>query len=179
VISMDWIEFKPESPGPKMLFPMAWSLLPLIGGTILMLIRDGGILPSVLLASALAFSMIGVFIGANMLPGRLDMLHLLPSPFVAFIILMQPPPTIAIALALITWSWDYRNAALLSRSAGTVYRLNWDVAKPLPVLSGAEMFSSKWAARPLLALGDLKVRGIRIGGRTMIEATRKFNFEEE
>ena len=178
-MSMDWIDFKPESPGPKMLFPMAWSLLPLIGGTILMLVRNGGILPSVLLASALAFSMMAVFIGAQTLPGKLDMLHLLPSPFVAFIILMQPPPVAAIALAVLTWSWDYRNAALLSRSAGTVYRMDWDVAKPLPQLSGAKIFSRKWAARPLFALNDLKVRGIRVDGRTMIEATSKFSIEEE
>ncbi len=176
---MDWVEFKPESPGPKMLFPMAWSLLPLTGGVILMFIRNGGILPSVLLASALAFSMIGVFIGAHTLPGKLDMLHMLPSPFVGFIILMQPPPFVAIALAILVWSWDYRNAALLSRSAGMVYRMEWDVSKPLPQLTGAKLFSRKWAARPLITLDDLKVRGIRVGGIPMIESTKKFSIEEE
>ena len=92
---------------------------------------------------------------------------------------MQPPPVAAIALAVGTWSWDYRNAALLSRSAGTVYRMDWDVAKPLPQLPEAKIFSRKWVARPLFTLGDLKVRGIRAGGRTMIEATSKFSIEEE
>ena len=176
---MDWVEFKPESPGPKMLFPMAWSLLPLSSGVILMIMRNGGILPSVLLASGLAFSMVAVFIGAQTLPGRLDMLHMLPSPFAAFIILMQPPPFAAITLAVIVWCWDYRNASLLSRSAGTVYRMNWDVSEPLPVLPGAKMLSRKWAARPLIELDDLKVRGIRVGGQPVIEATRKFAIEEE
>ena len=47
---MQWEEFDAPGVGPKMLFPMAWSLLPLTVGLIL-LVRSDGLLPTVLLGS--------------------------------------------------------------------------------------------------------------------------------
>ena len=41
---MEWEEFDAPGVGPRMLFPMAWSLLPLTVGLIL-LVRSDGLLP--------------------------------------------------------------------------------------------------------------------------------------
>ena len=47
---MEWEEFDAPGVGPRMLFPMAWSLLPLTVGLIL-LVRSDGLWPTSFLAA--------------------------------------------------------------------------------------------------------------------------------
>ena len=83
---MDWEEVEAPGAGPKMLYPMAWSLLPLTVGLIL-LVRTDGLWPTSFLAAGIMLSLAAVWLGATMVPGRVDMLKLLISPFAAFSLL--------------------------------------------------------------------------------------------
>ena len=62
-MTMQWEEHDIDGPGPKMLFPMAWSLLPLVGG-FLLLIKDGeNLLATSFVAAGIMLSLIAVWIG--------------------------------------------------------------------------------------------------------------------
>jgi len=177
---MEWEEVSVSGPGPKMLFPMAWSILPLVIGLIL-LFQDGGLMASVFLAVGIMLSLVAVWIGADAMPGRVDMLVLLVSPFMAFILLFQPPAVIQALLAIIPWVINYRTAAYLSALSGTVYRCDWDPRVPLPDIAGATYMHHRWAARPLIRIGSNMVRGVRLGERILLEADAPitFTFSEE
>ncbi|MBT4982605.1 MAG: hypothetical protein HOM85_06035 [Euryarchaeota archaeon] len=177
---MEWEEVSIPGPGPKMLWPMAWSILPLAGG-LLLLLQDRGLLATGALALGVMLSLIAVWIGTNAMPGRVDMLVLLVSPFAAFILLFQPPAAIQALLALVPWVINYRTAASLSALSGTAYRRDWDPREPLPEITGATYMHRRWAARPLLRVGSNIVRGIRLDDRIMLEADAPitFTFSEE
>jgi hypothetical protein len=177
---MEWEEVSIPGPGPKMLWPMAWSILPLVGG-LLLLFQDRGLLASGALALGVMLSLVAVWIGTSAMPGRIDMLVLLVSPFAAFILLFQPPAVVQALLALIPWIINYRIAASLSALSGTAYRCDWDPRIPLPDISGANYMHRRWAARPLIRVGSNIVRGIRIDDRIMLEADSPitFTFSEE
>ena len=86
---MQWKEFDAPGVGPKMLFPMAWSLLPLSVGLIL-LIKTDGLWPTSFLAAGIMISLAAVWRGATKVPGRVDMIKLLISPFAAFSLFFLP-----------------------------------------------------------------------------------------
>ena len=177
---MEWQEAEVFEAGPKMLYMMAWSLLPLAFGIIL-LIRTDGLLPTAFLATGIMLSLWAVWIGANHLPGRVDMLVMLISPFAAFSLFFQPPEIVQALVSLIVWTINYRTAAFLSAIAVKAYRCNWDPEVPLPEVEGATYFHRKWVEKPLFRLGKNVVRGVRIGKRVMLEADAPitFNFSEE
>ncbi|MBA4694985.1 MAG: hypothetical protein H2066_03945 [Candidatus Poseidoniales archaeon] len=172
---MDWVEVETPGPGPKMLWPMAWSLLPLVGG-LLLLLRDGSLLATSFLAMGIMLSLIAVWIGTTNMPGRVDMLVLLVSPFGAFILFFQPPEIIQAIIALIIWTINYRTAAFLSALSGKSYRCKWDPRVPLPEVDGATYLHRKWAARPLFRIGSNVVRGIRVGSDIMLESDTPITF---
>ena len=178
---MDWEEVKVPGPGPKMLWPMAWSLLPLTGGLLLILLKGGGLLATFFLAFGLMLSLIAVWFGVNALPGRVDMLVLLVTPFGAFILFFQPPNIVQAILAIIVWTINYRTASFLSALSGKSYRCLWDPRIPLPEISGATYMHKKWAARPLFRIGNNIVRGVRVDNEIMLEADAPitFTFSEE
>ena len=176
---MQWQEHQTERPGPKMLMPMAWSLLPLAIGSILIIIRGSSIFAAGLLSLALLLSMASVAVGSALLPGRLDMLYILPSPFAAIVILMQLNEVLMVVLAISSWYWDYRNASFLSRSAGTVYLCEWDPNDQLVIPDDAVIKETRWAPRILYIHGDMTVRGIRFNGKSMLEADRNPLMESE
>ena len=122
-----------------------------------------------------------VWIGATSMPGRVDMLVLLISPFAAFSLFFQPPILIQAAIALIVWTINYRTAAFLSALSGKSYRCKWDPRVPLPDIDGATYMHKKWAARPLFRVGTNMVRGIRVNNEIMLEADAPitFTFSEE
>ncbi len=179
--SMDWEEVKVPGPGPKMLWPMAWSLLPLTGGLLLILLKGGGLLATFFLAFGLMLSLIAVWFGVNALPGRVDMLVLLVTPFGAFILFFQPPNIVQAILAIIVWTINYRTAATLSALSGKAYRCDWDPRRVLPEVEGATYIHRKWAARPLFRVGSNIVRGVRADDKIMLEADAPitFTFSEE
>ena len=160
---------------------MAWSLLPLTGGLLLILFKDGGLLATAFLALGLMLSLIAVWIGTTAVPGRVDMLVLLVSPFVAFSLFFQPPNVVQAFLAIITWTVNYRTASSLSALSGVAYRCEWDPRVPLPELKGATYLHRKWAARPLIRIGSNIVRGVRLDGKIMLESDSPitFTFSEE
>ena len=172
---MEWEEVSIPGPGPKMLWPMAWSILPLVGG-LLLLFQDRGLLATVFLALGIMLSLLAVWIGTDAMPGRIDMLTLLISPFMAFILLFQPPNIVQAFLAIIPWIVNYRTAATLSALSGTAYRCDWDPRLPLPDVDGATYMHRRWAARPLIRLGSNIVRGVRLDGRIMLEADAPITF---
>ena len=172
---MQWEEVEAAGAGPKMLYPMAWSLLPLTVGFIL-LIRTGGLLPSFFLAAGIMLSMVAVWLGANFVPGRIDMMKLLISPFAAFSLFFQPPELIQAVIALVVWIVNYRTAAFLSAISVKAFRLDWDPDERLPDIEGAIYFQKKWASRPLFRLGKNMVRGVRIDGQVMLEADAPITF---
>ena len=172
---MDWEEVEAPGAGPKMLYPMAWSLLPLTVGLIL-LVRTDGLWPTSFLAAGIMLSLAAVWLGATMVPGRVDMLKLLISPFAAFSLFFQPPEIIQAIIALIVWTINYRTAAFLSSISIKAYRLEWDPERPLPDIDGATYFYKKWAQKPLFRLGKNMVRGVRSNGKTVIEADEPINF---
>lgn len=177
---MEWIEVKMVGPGPKMLFPMAWSLLPLVAG-LLFLIQSGGLLATSLLALGIMISLLAVWRGANSVPGRVDMLVLLISPFSAFALFFQPPEIIQAIVAIVVWIINYRTASFLSTLSGKAYRCKWDPRVPLPEVKGATYMHKRWAARPLFRIGKNIVRGVRIDSEIMLEADAPitFTFSEE
>ncbi len=177
---MDWEEVKIPGPGPQMLWPMAWSLLPLVGG-MLLLLQGKGLLATGFLAFGVMLSLIAVWIGTSAMPGRIDMLTLLVSPFMAFALLFQPHEIIQVLLALIPWIINYRTASFLSALSGTAYRCEWDPKSPLPDVEGATYMHRKWAARPLFRIGTNIVRGVRTDSQIMLEADAPitFTFSEE
>jgi hypothetical protein len=173
---MEWEKVEGPKAGPKMLFPLAWSLLPLVAGLIF-LFTKGGVLPLGLLATGLMLSLFAVFIGAQLVPGRIDMLHLLVSPF-ASVILFFPMPEIVIALIGIgCWTLNYRLASKLSTLSGTAYRMDWDPQVLLPQIEGAKIFHRRWAARPLMRIDGIIIRGVREGKRILIEADEPIQFD--
>jgi len=110
------------------------------------------------------------------MPGRVDMLVLLVSPFGAFILFFQPPEIIQAIIALIIWTINYRTAAFLSALSGKSYRCKWDPRVPLPEVDGATYLHRKWAARPLFRIGSNVVRGIRVGSDIMLESDTPITF---
>lgn len=172
---MEWTEVDTVGPGPKMLFPMAWSLLPLVGG-LLLFIKSNSLLATSFLAAGIMLSLFAVWIGATSMPGRVDMLVLLISPFAAFSLFFQPPILIQAAIAIIVWTINYRTAAFLSALSGKSYRCKWDPRVPLPDINGATYMHKKWAARPLFRVGANMVRGIRVNNETMLEADAPITF---
>jgi len=177
---MEWVEVETMGPGPKMLFPMAWSLLPLVGG-MLLLFYSGGLLATAFLALGIMLSLFAVWIGATSVPGRVDMLVLLISPFSAFALFFQPPEIVQAIVATIVWIINYRTASFLSALSGKAYRCKWDPRVPLPDVPGATYMHRRWAARPLLRIGKNIVRGVRINSDIMLEADAPitFTFSEE
>lgn len=178
---MNWEEVSIPGPGPRMLWPMAWSLLPLTGGLLLILLKGGGLLATSFLALGLMLSLAAVWIGTTMVPGRVDMLVLLISPFVAFSLFFQPPNIIQALLSLIAWTINYRTASSLSALSGVAYRYEWDPRTPLPEVEGATYMHRKWAARPLIRIGSNIVRGVRLDNKIMLESDSPitFTFSEE
>ena len=175
-MTMRWEEHDIDGPGPKMLFPMAWSLLPLVGG-FLLLIKDGeNLLATSFVSAGIMLSLIAVWIGTTQMPGRVDMLVLMISPFSAFALFFQPPFIVQILVAMGAWTVNYRTAAMLSALAGKSYRLDWDVNKQIPHIESAKFFSRKWKPRPLFRLGTNVVRGVKIDGRTMLESDEPIQF---
>ena len=160
---------KLDGPGPKMLFPMAWSLLPLVGGCLL-IYQDRGLIVPAMLASGIMISLIAVWIGATISPGRVDFAVLLISPFVAFGLFFQPPEIVQVIAAISVWTINYRTAAILSAISGKAYRLECDPKKPLPKVESARYFHTKWAARPLIKIGKNIVRGVKEGDKIYIES---------
>jgi hypothetical protein len=152
---------------------MAWSLLPLIIGTFL-LYKEGGLLPIFLLAFAVMLSFTAVWMGASMVPGVIDMPVLLMSPVISFLMLFQPHPYVLTAMSLVAWAVNYRTAEKLSSYSGTRWRVEWDPKEPLPQIEGATMLNHRWAARPLMRIGDNLVIGVRDDKRIMIQALKPF-----
>jgi len=177
---MDWEEVKLPGVGPRMLFPMAWSLLPLVGGCLLIL-QDRGLIVPILLASGIMISLIAVWIGSSSVPGRVDFLKLLVSPFAAFCLFFQPPELIQVLLAVSVWTMNYRISSMLSSISSKAYRIDWDPSVQIPIIEGAKYFHTKWAARPLFRIGNNVVRGVRENDRVMLESDYPitFNFDEE
>ena len=176
--SMNWSEHELPRPGPAMLFPMAWSLLPLVIGVLWGLLKVHGILSSSLMALGLLLSMTSVAIGTQISPGRLDFIQIIPSPFVAIILLMQPPYLLAVVLSVICWIFDYRHAKQLSMGPFTVYRVEWSPQDALPSIPSAKYARRTWAASPLFSVGEVKVKGVRINGMTYLESTGIINLSE-
>jgi hypothetical protein len=174
---MEWHEVGAVQAGPKMLFPMAWSLLPLFGGSIL-LFTKGGLLPIIFLAAGVMLSFFAVFLGTQIVPGKIDMFVLLVSPFVSFIMFFRPPDIVVLIMALATWILNYKTASLLSRTSATRWRCEWDPRVPLPEVSGAVYFHRRWAARPLMRIKSNIVRGVRIDDRVMLESFEPFTFDD-
>ena len=172
---MDWHEVKLDGPGPKMLFPMAWSLLPLVGGCLL-IYQGRGLLVPAMLASGIMISLIAVWIGATISPGRVDFAILLISPFAAFGLFFQPPEIVQVIVAISVWTINYRTAAMLSAISGKAYRLEWDPKKPLPMIESARFFHTKWAARPLFRIGKNIVRGVKEGDKIYIESDEPLSY---
>lgn len=115
------------------------------------------------------------------MPGRVDMLVLLVSPFAAFSLFFQPPAFVQAIIALTVWTINYRTASFLSALSGKSYRCSWDPRIPLPEISGATYMHKKWAARPLFRIGNNIVRGVRVDNEIMLEADAPitFTFSEE
>ena len=67
---MEWEEFDAPGVGTRMLFPMAWSLLPLTVGLILLVRRM--LWPTSFLAAGIMLSLVAVWLGASKVPGRVD-----------------------------------------------------------------------------------------------------------
>ena len=176
--SMNWSKHELPRPGPAMLFPMAWSLLPLAVGILWGLVKGHGILSSSLMALGLLLSMASVAIGTQISPGRLDFIQIIPSPFVAIILLMQPPYLLAVVLCVTFWILDYRHAKLLSMGPFTVYRVEWSPQDALPLIPSAKYSRHTWAASPLFSVGEVKVKGIRINGITYLESTEILSWSE-
>ena len=145
------------------------------------LIKSNSLLATSFLAAGIMLSLFAVWIGATSMPGRVDMLVLLISPFAAFSLFFQPPILIQAAIALIVWTINYRTAAFLSALSGKSYRCKWDPRVPLPDIDGATYMHRKWAARPLFRIGTNMVRGIRVNNEIMLEADAPitFTFSEE
>ena len=177
---MDWREVKLDGAGPKMLFPMAWSLLPLVGGCLL-IYQDRGLLVPILLASGIMFSLAAVMIGSTIAPGRVDFFVLMISPFTAFGLFFQPPEIVQVLLAVGVWTINYRMAEMLSRVSSRAYRIEWNPEISIPIIEGGTYFHTKWVARPIFRIGSNVVRGIKDGEKTMLEADEPitFTFDDE
>ena len=175
---MQWEEFDAPGVGPKMLFPMAWSLLPLTVGLIL-LVRSDGLLPTFFLAAGIMLSLVAVWRGASKVPGRVDMIKLLISPFAAFSLFFQPPEIIQAILAVSVWVLNYKTAEFLSEISIKAYRLEWGEDIRIPDVKGATFFRRKWAAKPLFRVGQNLVRGVIHDGRVMLEADSPVEFLTE
>lgn len=177
---MEWSQIQRPSLGTRMLMPMAWSLLPLVGG-LLLLFTKGGLMATGMLAAGVMLSLIAVWLGSTYVPGRVDMLVLLLSPMLSFILFFQPPEIAQAVIALIPWWVNYSTAARLSALSTTGYRIEWDPKIPLPEIEGATYLSRRWAARPLMRIDGNMVIGIRVDGVCMIEADEPitFTFSEE
>ncbi len=172
---MDWYEVESEGPGTKMLFPMAWSLLPLVAGA-LRFINNPGLLATSLLALGIMISCGAVYIGSQKVPGLIDMMVLNVSPFCAFILFFQPPALAQISIAIIVWTVNYRAAATLSLHSGSMWRCEWDPNIPLPHINGAVYFQKRWAARPLMRIDGVILKGVRDGDKILLECPVQVHF---
>jgi hypothetical protein len=172
---MDWYEVEVEGPGPKMLFPMAWSLLPLIAGMITF-INHPGLIATSLLSLGIMISCGAVYLGSQKVPGLIDMMVLIISPFSAFILFFQPPIIAQITIAIIVWIVNYRAAAMLSLHAGSMWRCEWDPSVPLPHVDGAIYFTKRWAARPLMRINGIILKGVRDGDKVLLECPVQIHF---
>ena len=172
---MEWEEVDIPGAGPKMLYPMAWSLLPIAFGIILMFKMDG-LWPTSLLAIGIMLSLFAVWVGTTIVPGRVDMLKLLVSPFAAFSLFFQPPEIVQVILTILVWTLNYRTAAFLSAISLRAYRTDWDEEQKIPDVEGAVIFRRNWSEKPLLRIGKNIVRGVRARGRTMLEADSPVTF---
>ena len=175
---MQWEEFDAPGVGPKMLFPMAWSLLPLTVGLIL-LVRSDGLLPTFFLAAGIMLSLVAVWRGASKVPGRVDMIKLLISPFAAFSLFFQPPEIIQAIIAVSVWVLNYKTAEFLSEISIKAYRLEWGEDIRIPDVKGATFFRRKWAAKPLFRVGQNLVRGVIHDDKVMLEADSPVDFLTE
>ena len=175
---MQWEEFDAPGVGPRMLFPMAWSLLPLSVGLIL-LIKTNGLWPTSFLAAGIMISLAAVWRGATKVPGRVDMIKLLISPFAAFSLFFQPPGIIQAVIALCAWTLNYKTAAYLSAISIKAYRLEWKEDVMIPNVTGATYFRRKWAPKPLFRVGQNLVRGVIHDGKIMLEADSPVIFINE
>lgn len=172
---MDWVEVKTTSAGTKMLYPMAWSILPIVAGILVMLKLDT-IYSSILLAFGMFLSMIAVWLGTTVVPGRVDMLVLLVTPIFALSLLFQPPELVQVTACIGVWIWNYRTASFLSIISSKAYRCEWDQNRDLPEINGARYFQKKWAERPLFRVGKNIIRGIKHEGKFMLEADSPIDF---
>ena len=175
---MQWEEFDAPGVGPKMLFPMAWSLLPLTVGLIL-LVRSDGLLPTFFLAAGIMLSLVAVWRGASKVPGRVDMIKLLISPFAAFSLFFQPPEIIQAIIAVSVWVLNYKTAEFLSEISIKAYRLEWGEDIRIPDVKGATFFRRKWAEKPLFRVGQNLVRGVIHDDKVMLEADSPVEFLTE
>tara|TARA_B100000287_G_C20158237_1_gene593020 strand:- start:20 stop:559 length:540 start_codon:yes stop_codon:yes gene_type:complete len=173
---MQWEEISVPGPGPRMLWPMAWSLLPLVFGMTMVLNR-GGLLPIALLASGVMLSFVAVWLGASMVPGVIDMPVLLMSPVVSFLMLFQPHPYLLISMSAFAWLVNYRTADRLSSYSGTRWRIEWDPKILLPEIEGATIFSRRWASRPLMRVEDNLIVGVRDGDRIFIQGLKPLDLD--
>jgi len=172
---MEWEEFDAPGVGPRMLFPMAWSLLPLTVGLIL-LVRSDGLWPTSFLAAGIMLSLVAVWLGASKVPGRVDMIKLLISPFAAFSLLFQPPEIIQAIIAVTVWVLNYKTAVFLSEISLKAYRLEWPEDIKIPDVKGATFFRRKWATKPLFRVGQNLVRGVIHDEKAMLEADAPVEF---
>ena len=172
---MDWVETKTPSAGTKMLYPMAWSILPIVAG-ILVMIKLDTIYSSILLAFGMFLSMAAVWLGTTVVPGRVDMLVLLVTPICALSLLFQPPEIVQATVCIGVWIWNYRTASFLSSVSGKAYRYEWDINCELPEIPGARYFQKKWSEKPLIRIDNNIIRGVREDNRYMLEADRPVEF---
>ena len=176
--SMEWEEFDAPGVGPRMLFPMAWSLLPLTVGLIL-LVRSDGLWPTAFLSAGIMLSLVAVWLGASKVPGRVDMIKLLVSPFAALSLYFLPPEIIQAFIAVIIWVLDYKTAVFLSEISLKAYRLEWEEDRRIPDVKGATFFRRKWAPKPLFRVGQNLVRGVIHDEKIMLEADFPIDFLSE
>ena len=168
---MDWVEIKTPSAGTKMLYPMAWSILPIVAGILVMIMIDT-VYSSILLAFGMFLSMVAVWLGTTVVPGRVDMLVLLVTPICALSLLFQPPEIVQATVCIGVWIWNYRIASFLSSVSGKAFRFEWDRDRELPEIPGARYFQKKWSEKPLFRIDNNIIRGVKDNERCMLEADK-------
>ena len=85
-------------------------------------------------------SLIAVWRGASKVPGRVDMIKLLISPFAAFSLFFQPPEIIQALISVSVWILNYKTAEFLSEISLKAFRLEWEEDIRIPDVKGATFF---------------------------------------